>query len=75
MNYNKDIYATRPIKSHRNGWKWEVKLYSDGELHCIIPFHTKKVANVFRSRYDNWEKLCARVPERQPVQGELELVA
>jgi len=27
------------------------------------------------SRYDNWDKLCARVPERQPVQGELELVA
>jgi hypothetical protein len=69
---SQDIYATRPIKTH-NGYI--INLYRDGALHLQVPFSTRKVARVFMSRYDNWDKLCARVPERQPVQGELELVA
>lgn len=67
-----DIYATRPIKIHG---RYAVNLYRDKKLLVQIPFNTRKVARVFMSRYDNWDKLCARVPARKPVQGELELVA
>jgi len=69
---NQNIYATRPFKS---GPVYVVNLYGEGRLYMQVPFKTRKVAKVFMSRYDNWDKLCARVPERQPVQGELELVA
>ena len=69
---NQNIYATRPFKS---GPVYVVNLYGEGRLYMQVPFESRKWAKLFISCYDNWDKLCARVPERQPVQGELELVA
>ena len=67
-----NIYATRPVKLRK---KYYINTYKDGEFYLQIRFDTKEEALEIMAEHDNWDKLCARVPERQPVQGELELVA
>jgi len=48
--------------------KWTMNVHSYGETLGQAVFDKKENALKFRAELDNWDKICQRVGEEQPVQ-------
>lgn len=69
------VYATRPIKTKAGTYK--VNMYLKRRYFSSHEFANKKHAWQWMNEYDNWDKLCQRIPPSNvaPVQLDLRLVS
>ena len=69
------VYVTRPIKTKAGTYR--VNMYFKNRYFSSHEFEDKKHAWKLMSEYDNWDKLCKRVPPRNvaPIQLDLRLAA
>ena len=60
-----DVYCTQPRKI---AGKWTMNVHEYGVTLGQATFDKKENALKFRAELDNWDKICERVGEEQPVQ-------
>ena len=60
-----NVYCTQPRKV---SGKWTMNVHEYGSTLGQATFDKKENALQFRAGLDNWDKICERVGEEQPVQ-------
>ena len=58
------VYATRPRKLRK---RYYINTYKNGQFYWEIRFDTKEDALEAMSDFDNWDKLCERIPPRKDI--------
>ena len=58
-----NVYCTQPRKV---SGKWTMNVHEYGVTLGLATFDKKENALKFRAELDNWDKICERVPTKQP---------